>query len=306
MRGRDNRMSKGAASGIVALVFLIFGFQLAVFVMKVVQRPSAVVQAEGPLTRDADVGDGGGTPESAREAAGDAVRSAPARQRGPAPQRSRLGGYSAPVSRPAAPRREFESFPFDPNTASVEDLQRLGLSPRQAEVIDNWRSKGGRFRKAADFARMYVVSDTLYQRLEPYIEIPALDLNTADSSALVGLRGIGPYYARKILEYRSRLGGFASPDQLLEIEGFGQERYDSLCDEIRADSSLIERIPLWNDTSGRLAAHPYFGPKAARGLERFKSLADSSSWTLENLVKENILKSEDLPKLYVYLQVTND
>ena len=48
----------------------------------------------------------------------------------------------------------------------------------------------------------------LYARLEPYIEIPKLELNTADSTALVALRGIGPYYARKILAYRDRLGGF--------------------------------------------------------------------------------------------------
>ena len=52
------------------------------------------------------------------------------------------------------------------------------------------------------------------------------NLNTADSAALVQLYGIGGYYARKILRYREVLGGsFVDARQLLEIEGFTQERF---------------------------------------------------------------------------------
>ena len=47
-----------------------------------------------------------------------------------------------------------------------------------------------------------------------------LVLNTADSAALVTVPGIGPYFARKVIWYGERLGGYVSVDQLDEIEGF--------------------------------------------------------------------------------------
>ena len=39
MKMEKEKLSKGAASGMVALVFLVLGFQLAIFVVKVVERP---------------------------------------------------------------------------------------------------------------------------------------------------------------------------------------------------------------------------------------------------------------------------
>ncbi|MBQ1754135.1 MAG: helix-hairpin-helix domain-containing protein, partial [Bacteroidales bacterium] len=197
-REKQEKLSKSAASGLVALVFLILGFQLALFVVKVVERP-----AESPVE-----------PEVAQSVADSVPQVKPAASP-PAPKRSKYGGYERPASaaapkrtRPREPERSYESFAFDPNTVSVADLQRLGLSERQAQSIENYREKGGRFRSKADFQKMYVVSDTLFARLEPYIEIAKLELNGADSAALVSLRGIGPWYARKILDYRDRLGGF--------------------------------------------------------------------------------------------------
>lgn len=62
-------------------------------------------------------------------------------------------------------------FDFDPNTVTKEELEVLGLSSRQAQVVINYREKGGKFRKPADFSKIYVISDSLYRLLEPYIRI---------------------------------------------------------------------------------------------------------------------------------------
>ena len=45
-------------------------------------------------------------------------------------------------------------------------------------------------------------------------------LNTADTTALKTVPGIGSYFARKVVQYGERLGGYVSVDQLDEIEGF--------------------------------------------------------------------------------------
>ena len=47
-----------------------------------------------------------------------------------------------------------------------------------------------------------------------------VELTTADTTALKTIPGIGPYFARKIVQYGQRLGGYVSIDQLDEIEDF--------------------------------------------------------------------------------------
>lgn len=307
------KLSKSAASGAVALIFLILGFQLAIFVMKVVERPAV---QESPAEMDgygAEAPVGGVRPEDGQLPGDSPAGSRPAtavpkRQEAyrPSPhaqaEKSRYGGYEAPPRQYSLPKRKVESFRFDPNTVSGEDLVRLGLSERQAESILNYREKGGRFRAKEDFGKMYVVSDTLYERLESFIDIPRLELNSADSAALVSLRGIGPWYARKIIDYREALGGFYIVDQLLEINGMDKERLNPLKPQVRVDASLIKPLPIWDMNEEQLAAHPYVGRSAARSIVRFRRVCDTSSWTLEQLVHENALDSISARRLKPYIK----
>ncbi len=304
-REKKEKLSEGAASGAVALIFLIVGFQLALFVTKVVRRPAADVPpaAEEVPATALEPADGAG--DGGRQTVLPEQRTVQPSHKPPqsVSSRTRFGGYPRPEGSgyPASsrPSRKVESFRFDPNTVTVEDLVRLGLSPKQAESIENYRSKGGRFRRKEDFARMYVVSDTLFSRLEPFIEIERLELNSADSAALLSLRGIGPYYAAKIIQYRDRLGGFHDAGQLLEIEGIDEARFTGFSQSVKVDTSLIKRIDLWSAPEERLSEHPYLGEKFVRALERFKSVCDTSEWTIENLLRENIITNR---RIFVYLK----
>lgn len=51
-----------------------------------------------------------------------------------------------------------------------------------------------------------------------------LNINEANSEQLRTLPGIGPAYARRIIEWRDENGAFTSKDQLLEIKGIGEKR----------------------------------------------------------------------------------
>ena len=148
---------------------------------------------------------------------------------------------SAEAKVPAQPQqRKVENFPFDPNTVSQQDLQRLGFTEKQAASIVNYRAKGGRFHRPSDFAKSFVVADSVFRRLEPYISIPQIDINAADSAAFDNLPGIGPYYAAKMVEYRAHIQGYTYPEQLLDIWNFGQERLDGLLDLIVIGEYLPE------------------------------------------------------------------
>ena len=300
MKAVGDKLSKGAASGLVALVFLVLGFQLALFVVKVVERPAVQESVAEPDSMRAPV-----NPRSERDARskpGMTEKSAGAKEAAGGARRSDLfSGARRTTER--RNERNYESFAFDPNTITLADLQRLGLSERQAASIENYRAKGGRFRSKADFQKMYVVSDTLFARLEPFIDIPKLELNTADSAALLSLRGIGPWYAHKILTYRERLGGFVDVAQLREIDGLDDERLSGFIDQVCVDSSRIRRLDLWHASDTLLAAHPYLGPKGARSLLRYRSLYDSTRWTLSDLAREHALPLENIEKLKKYIEI---
>ena len=185
-------------------------------------------------------------------------------------------------------------FNFDPNTVSKDDLMRLGFTDGQAQSILNYRGKGGRFRRKSDFAKSYVVSDAMFRRLEPYIVIPKIDINTADTSQLVKLPGVGHFYAQKIVEYRKELGGYSYPEQLMDIWRFDQEKYDGLSDLITCSKG--EPYPLWELSEDELRMHPYLR-SSAHGIILYKSVMPREDWTVEKLIENNAIKPEYADKV---------
>jgi DNA uptake protein ComE-like DNA-binding protein len=191
-------------------------------------------------------------------------------------------------------KRKVENFKFNPNTASSDDFQRLGFTEKQAKSIINYREKGGKFRRKSDFAKSFVVADTVYQRLEPYIVIPKVDINTADSAKLVYLPGIGPWYAKKIIEYREELHGYSYPQQLMDIWNFDAEKYANLEDLIVC--SKVTPYPLWELPERELEKHPYI-KWFAHDIIVFKHNHSREEWTIQNLIDSNVIRPEYGEKL---------
>lgn len=83
-----------------------------------------------------------------------------------------------------------------------------------------------------------------------------IDVNLADSALLCRVPGIGPYFSRKVLQYRRRLGGYTSIDQLLEIENFPA---DALAWLEVGDTSVLEKLQINSLSTRKLMKHPYMG-----------------------------------------------
>ena len=296
--------------GAIALVFLIIGYQAALFMYKasvtavvahrdspdtvyVVDRALAerILAGSDPLDT-AETGPGSGSTAAARPGTTPAVRTthAPVIIRRDAPN-----AEDALEVREHFRPRPVESFPFNPNTATEEEFRRLGFSEKQARALLNYREKGGRFRRKADFARSFVVADSVYARLEPYIRIPRLDLNTADSAAFDALPGIGPFYAGKMVAYRKELGGYSYPEQLMDLWKFDREKYDALSDLVTLSHPY--RYPLWTLPEDSLKLHPYIRSHAAHGIVLYRSATPVEEWTVEDLVKAGILPPDKGEKL---------
>lgn len=97
-----------------------------------------------------------------------------------------------------------------------------------------------------------------YDQVAPGTVPAIIELNAADSSSLLNLKGIGPYYAGRIIRYRERLGGYFQLEQLLEIKGMDTIRINQFKPQIRIDTSLIRKIDLNSVTFKDLLKHPYF------------------------------------------------
>lgn len=285
-------------AGIIALVFLVMGFQLALFVYKAAElrilanrdRPDTVYVCPGPaVSSPSSVS----TPSSVSIPSGSFASSASGASV-PSARTTRRNAVHAPLAeriREEKPRRQVESFRFDPNTVSVEDLQRLGFSPKQAVSIDNYRSKGGRFRRKEDFAKSYVVADSVYRRLEAYIDIPLLDINRADSAAFDALPGIGGYFAAKMVAYRRQLGGYSCKEQLMEIYHFDRERFDGLKELICVGEAPAFR--LWTLPADSLRLHPHIRSwQTARAIVLYRENNAKEALTLAGLREAGILSEE--------------
>ena len=290
-------LSASFVTGAIALVFLIIGYEVAVFIHK-----AAVTRIEAnrdhPDTVYVYVN------ETPGQAGGDeniSVMPGPDNSVMPGPDRAshtiirKNAQHSQVVEAVRARSRRVESFRFNPNTVSVEDLQRLGFSEKQALSIDNYRLKGGRYRRKEDFAKSYVVADSVYDRLEPYIFIPKLDINKADSTALLDLPGIGPYFAGKIVSYRTSLRGYSATEQLMEIYHFDREKFDGLQDLITC--SAPEPYPIWTLSEDELSKHPHISRAEAHSIVIYREHHTPSECTFEGIRKAGILTEEHAGKL---------
>lgn len=308
-RSESKRPSESFILGVVALVFLIIGYQTAMFVYKaavmkiaanrdepdtvfiyqpLVDASSGTISASS--STDLPVKTSGGQSFNAEKSG----KSSSCAQ--PSQTAVRKNAPHSPVAeavRRNLPRRKVESFRFDPNIASEDELCRLGFSPKQARSIINYREKGGKFRRPEDFAKSFVVSDSIYRRLEAFIDIPQLDLNLADSAAFDALPGIGGWFASKMVEYRTRLGGYSYKEQLMDIWKFDQEKFDALADLVTVSPEYMTPYPLWTLPADSLRRHPYIrNYETARAIVMFRENTPQEKLTMDALIDAGILSPD--------------
>ena len=210
------------------------------------------------------------------------------------------GNYqSTPFSNsPEESARPTRLFAFDPNTASPEQLQELGIPRFLALRIEKYRQKGGKFRRKEDLQKIYDFPPALFSKLESYIILPesgqqpngtpslpaestphetsafpareskpyarptptAFDINKADTAQLATLRGIGSKLSARIVKFRDALGGFHSPEQYSEVFGLDSLAISELRRYGRIQSTP-QKLNINTATAEELYRHPYFRNK---------------------------------------------
>lgn len=219
-----------------------------------------------------------------------------------------------------------QKFVFNPNTVTEEDAQKLGFSKKLSARLVNFRNKGGKFFKPADLKKLYGLSPKLYNELENYILIPTtkkefkrdsvfikiahsyekktytkalVEINSADSLSIVFLKGIGPGLTKRIIKYRTMLGGFHDINQLKEVYGMTDSLFLVLSSQIKLNLDLMSKIPINAIDFNSLRKHPYFNFQKAQAIINYR--AKHGKLNEEDFKGLNLFSDEKLRLILPYL-----
>ena len=215
-------------------------------------------------------------------------------------------------------------FYFDPNTLDDAGWEKLGLKNKTIHTIQNYLAKGGRFHKPDDLKKIYGLHPSDFSRLEPYIKIESIpsndklvenvkkeaepkrfsyhsiDINTADTTAFISLPGIGGKLAARIVNFRNKLGGFYSVDQIGETYGLPDSAFQKIKRFLKLENSPIKKININTATLDELKAHPYIKYSIANSVVSYRNEHGSFS-KVEDIKKIMAVTEEVYDKIVPYL-----
>lgn len=232
-----------------------------------------------------------------------------------------------------------EPFPFNPNTLNTAGWISLGLPMHEVKTIQHYLSAGGHFYKKEDLKKIYGLSSAWYERLAPYINIPKtknifsngtpampdsgkanslsnakykkegetyktilLDVNTADSTAWVKLRGIGPVLSSRIIRFRKALGGFYSLNQVKEVYGLPDSTFQGIKQQLKISTIALKKLNINTATVDELKSHPYISYRLAASIKAFRDQHGDYD-SIEALKQLQLVDDQIYRKLAPYLTV---
>jgi DNA uptake protein ComE-like DNA-binding protein len=223
----------------------------------------------------------------------------------------------------------FEVFPFDPNTLNGEGWKKLGLNDRTIHTIQNYVAKGGRFRSAGDLQKIYGLKKEAYDRLLPYVHIaapapsttfnnngkprvkyvkpppPVIDINLADTTAFISLPGIGSRLASRIVNFRDKLGGFYSVQQVGETFGLPDSTFQLIKPRLQYTPVAIKKININTADAGTLKVHPYIRWNIANAIVQYRQ-QHGAFHSPEELLQIVLITPELFQKILPYLTVQSE
>ncbi len=212
-------------------------------------------------------------------------------------------------------KQTVEYFDFNPNTLDDKGWIKLGFSEKQAESIKKYIRKGGRFYKKEDLKKLYVIDETKYADLEPYIRIEEIknksekteehkkiDINNLSADEMKKYGRFWQYNAERIVKYRNLLGGFYKKEQLSEVYGVKKQYYDKIANDIIIDKSKLKKININFAEVSELGRHPYISYDEAKQIINFRN-KNGAYKKLSDLVDKKIISDYLYNKISPYLKI---
>lgn len=219
---------------------------------------------------------------------------------------------------------------INPNDAQFDDFLRVGFSEKQAKSCINYRSKGGKFHKESDLMKIYSISENDYNRLKQYVIVPKenktrewkredynkkekhiipsntvsikiVPINSCDTTDLMNLPKIGSFRARKIIEYRDKLGGFYDISQLLNVYSIDSELVSEIGKYIIVDTLAIKKINVNEASFKEIVHHPLISYETTKNIVTYKRIVGEIK-NVQELRDNNIVSADEYETLKNYIK----
>lgn len=217
-----------------------------------------------------------------------------------------------------------ELFPFDPNTISLNEWLRLGLNEKTSKTILKYVSKGGKFYKPEDLQKIWGMPEGFYERVKDYVVISSIpknyssayetksyereerkpasiDINAADTSAFDALYGIGSRLAWRIVNFREKLGGFYSIEQIGETYGLPDSTFQKIKPRLQI-SGDVRKLNVNTATKDELKVHPYIRWNLANAIVEYRN-QHGTFQQLEELKNIVLIDEATFKKMVNYLEL---
>lgn len=239
-----------------------------------------------------------------------------------------VNGRSYNAGKSEHARETYEVFSFDPNTAAAADWKRLGIRDKTIETIQKYLAKGGHFYKPEDISKIWGLRPGDVKRLLPYVTIrrneiaakkespypPAypkqafnttrrvLDINEADTAALITLPGIGSKLAQRIINFRNKLGGYYAVDQVAETFGLPDSTFRKIRAYLTVTNNTVRKIDINAASVDDMKVHPYIRYNIANAIIQYRTQHGNFA-SVADLKKVMIVTDDVYNKLAPYLSI---
>lgn len=219
-------------------------------------------------------------------------------------------------------------FPFNPNYLTDYRAYNLGMKPEEFDLLQTFRQQNNWINSAEDFKKVTGISDSLLAEISPYFKFPEwvtqtntassqkqkivkislenkMDMNLATEEELREIKGIGEVLSKRIIRYRSQIGGFVDDIQLKDIYGLNYETRMNLLEKYTVKTPPpIDKINLNTAEVTDLLEMPYLNYELARKIVHFRITREGIK-NFEELAEIQGFPYEKLDRIQLYLKIEN-
>ena len=178
--------------------------------------------------------------------------------------------------------------------------QRESYTPAENKVVTSAKTISETQTEKQEISLGNKPADSTWRSRKTGAREPLVDINSADTAALLALRGIGSKSAAEIVKYRELLGGYHSVEQISELKTVTEQNYEKILQQIYCDSCEIRKIDINFAAPKELARHPYVSARALRKIIKQRQL--KGGWSrIEEMVEDEILSEDEAKRLAPYL-----
>lgn len=182
--------------------------------------------------------------------------------------------------------------PLNFSAVQLDSMEKMMLKVKIVQPNGSARSKYAGFQ-----SKQFTMVDKKQSKGLPDV----LDLNTADSTSLEGLPGIGEKLSARFIKYRERLGGYISVDQLKEVYGLTDSNFLKFRSRLKIENGYKPiKIQINKATYQELRRHPYISHLFAKSVLAYIKMHESIN-SIEELSKIGSLDEHQVKKIAPYI-----